>query len=514
VIPVPTVNVYANGSDNPLTIPAGTSATIGWISSDASSCTASNAWSGIKGASGSESTGNLSAGQYTYTLTCTNDVGSGSDSFTLDVASAPTTDIKANNSNGPIDITVNTSVTISWTSTNATSCTVSPSGWTGTSGSQSTGNLSVGQYTYTVNCTGVGGSGSDSVVVNSISAPTVDIKGNNADGLVFVTKNTSATISWTSANATSCTVSPSGWTGTSGSQSTGNLSAGDYVYTVDCTSPLGPVSDSVTLRAGLTNIDSTYYHAWNDVIGWLDFRSTNSVVLSSSKLIGYASSSVGDISFNCASTRVGDICAQNNYSVTNDGNGNLSGWAWNDVIGWLSFDYRNTQAHQCGASYSYQGVAQPNGVDAGIFTSVPAGTDYAWNDVVGCISFNCNNHNGCSTANYKVITNWLAAATTGVVESVTFDTGIAGGAQLNSVMWQGSQPAGTSVSFQFAASNNSTGPWVYTGDNTPVNANTAQTIRYALYNNQRYFRYRMTLYSDLTQTASPIVESVVVNWSP
>lgn len=48
-------------------------------------------------------------------------------------------------------------------------------------------------------------------------------------------------ISWSSTNTTSCTVSPSGWTGVSGSQNTGNLTT-NTVYTLDCTSPGGPVS--------------------------------------------------------------------------------------------------------------------------------------------------------------------------------------------------------------------------------------------------------------------------------
>ncbi|OGY26042.1 MAG: hypothetical protein A2Z11_04065 [Candidatus Woykebacteria bacterium RBG_16_43_9] len=82
----------------------------------------------------------------------------------------PTADIKANGSNGPITIAYNTAATISWTSTNASSCTVSPAGWTGTSGSASTGNLTSSK-TYTLSCTGAGGSASDSVVVNVSSPP-------------------------------------------------------------------------------------------------------------------------------------------------------------------------------------------------------------------------------------------------------------------------------------------------------------------------------------------------------
>lgn len=89
--------------------------------------------------------------------------------FTTAVVS-PTADIKANNSDGPITITSGSSATITWTSTNATSCSVSPVGWTGTSGSQSTGPLSASQ-TYTLTCTGPGGTTSDSVTIIVGTAP-------------------------------------------------------------------------------------------------------------------------------------------------------------------------------------------------------------------------------------------------------------------------------------------------------------------------------------------------------
>ena len=78
----------------------------------------------------------------------------------------PTVDIKANNSNGPVTIAYTTAATLSWTSSNATSCNAS-NGWSGskgTTGSASTGRLTSSR-TYTLTCTGTGGSASDSVVV-------------------------------------------------------------------------------------------------------------------------------------------------------------------------------------------------------------------------------------------------------------------------------------------------------------------------------------------------------------
>jgi len=74
---------------------------------------------------------------------------------------SPTASISADTN----PVVYNTATTIRWSSTNATSCTVSPPGWTGTSGAQSTGPLTTAT-TYTVNCSGAGGSASASVTVN------------------------------------------------------------------------------------------------------------------------------------------------------------------------------------------------------------------------------------------------------------------------------------------------------------------------------------------------------------
>lgn len=115
--------------------------------------------------------------------TCSNACGQTNTAFCGSACNPPpnsqcpagTADIKANGSDGPISIPYNSSATISWTSTSTTSCSVSPPNWTGTSGSQSTGNLvPSGTYTYTLNCSGPGGSSSDSVQVN-VQAATLSV---------------------------------------------------------------------------------------------------------------------------------------------------------------------------------------------------------------------------------------------------------------------------------------------------------------------------------------------------
>jgi hypothetical protein len=185
-INTPTVDIYVNGSNAPTAIPANTAATVGWISTNVTSCTASGSWSGAKGVSGSESTGNLISGTYTYELSCTGAGGSSSDSVTLNVqpanaSPAPTVDIYINGSNVPGAIPENAEALIGWNATNATTCTASGN-WLGTkaiSGSESTGPLTSGSHTYTLECSGPGGSGKDSVAI-SVQKTETPATGNNA----------------------------------------------------------------------------------------------------------------------------------------------------------------------------------------------------------------------------------------------------------------------------------------------------------------------------------------------
>lgn len=100
--------------------------------------------------------------------------GSASCSKNINVVFTPppaVTDIKANASDGPINIPYNTSANLSWTYSNATngSCSITAPGTIGGypagNGNVSTGNLVVGR-TYTISCSPAGANSSDSVQVN------------------------------------------------------------------------------------------------------------------------------------------------------------------------------------------------------------------------------------------------------------------------------------------------------------------------------------------------------------
>jgi hypothetical protein len=266
-----------------------------------------------------------------------------------------------------------------------------------------------------------------------------------------------------------------------------------------------------------TNIDVTNRWVWNDLIGWIDFYVTNNVNVNSQQLTGYASSSAGDISLDCATTRNGNICNTSNYKVINNGGGNLSGWAWNDNYGWISFcGGQNTS--NCPGSTIYQVKIDPV---TGDFSG------YGWNDILGWISF-CGKPGGgggcaSTTYSYKVNTSWRATSTSGYLDSSIYDTGVNGGAQINSIMWKGDLPAGTEVRFKIASSNSQSGPWNFVGPNGstldtdyygPTSPNSPYPVNYVFHNNQRYFRYRVILVSDQTQQNSPRIDDIIINWSP
>lgn len=279
-----------------------------------------------------------------------------------------------------------------------------------------------------------------------------------------------------------------------------------------------------------TNIDSLNRHAWSDGSGWWDFHYYHNVLVGTSTLSGFASSSVGEISLDCATSPIGNICGTSNYQVTNGGgSGSLSGCGWNDNVGWVSFWCGDGNCDGSGLEDASSICATSNyrvNVDAnGLFQG------YAWNDVEGWISFNCGNTGGCGSSNYKVETTWRPGRKTGLLESSIFDTELQGGATLNSIIWQGSQPAGTCAKFQIAAAENENGPWNFWGPDSacdgagdenqyfgascpgPSTPIVISSCDRAWIKDKRYLRYRVLLESDTAQTFSPRVDDIILNWS-
>jgi hypothetical protein len=117
-------------------------------------------------------------------------------------------------------------------------------------------------------------------------------------------------------------------------------------------------------------IDSVNKYAWGENIGWVNFGAAHgNVQVGDSALAGYVwSANYGWINLSPSQS-----------GVKNDGNGNLSGSAWGQELGYINF---------AGVSIS----------STGTFTGIATG------NTSGRITFNC--------ANCKVVTSWRASSST------------------------------------------------------------------------------------------------------
>ena len=157
-VPAPTVTISAS----PSSVTSGRSSMLTWSSTNATSCSAAGAWSGTKGVSGSQGTAALSANA-SYQLTCTGAGGSATHTANVSVTNAiPTVNLAAS----PSTVQAGGKTTLTWSSSNATSCTAS-GGWLGsraTSGSSTTGALNATTI-YALACTGAGGTANQTTTV-------------------------------------------------------------------------------------------------------------------------------------------------------------------------------------------------------------------------------------------------------------------------------------------------------------------------------------------------------------
>ena len=157
-VPAPVTNLTVS----PATIDQGQSAILSWTSTDAINCSASGAWSGSKNTSGTEAVTPLTTS--IYTLSCSGEGGSSNDSVTVaviepPVVEAPTLNLTAS----PSRLARGGTVVLSWSTTDADSCTASGD-WSGTKSANGSQSISISSaVSFTLTCTGEGGSVSDNV---------------------------------------------------------------------------------------------------------------------------------------------------------------------------------------------------------------------------------------------------------------------------------------------------------------------------------------------------------------
>ncbi len=245
VPPAPTVTLAAI----PPSVAQGANTTINWSSSEATTCSASGGWSGEKTLNGSEEVGPVQA-TTDFFLECVGAGGSVQQVVTVTLLPMPTVAISA----VPETIAIGESTTVTWTSSDATSC-VAEGAWSGARSTSGSEQLSPpATATFTLRCTGDGGETTDSVVVTVTEpAPTVQLSALEP----IVPWGSGTTLVWDSTDATTCTAS-GGWSGdrtTAGSELIDPV-PNTTIYAMSCENSGGSVNAQAQVT--VVDVDGTY----------------------------------------------------------------------------------------------------------------------------------------------------------------------------------------------------------------------------------------------------------------
>jgi len=265
--------------------------------------------------------------------------------------------------------------------------------------------------------------------------------------------------------------------------------------------------------------------AWSENIGWISFNSDSdgspieyavSIDISNGKFSGYAwSENIGWISFNESDTGAppsNDPCPDPSCIAKAIPSGQLGnsdvpiyGWAralahdggWD---GWIRFDHGKSDEVYIDKDGNLHG--------------------WAWGgEVIGWISFNGSDPN--AGGNYKVSTS-LGYAPSGNLISVIYDTQEGEGVTLTGIIWHGTMPSGTSVTFELGSSNSTdpasftwTGPYTSTIWKPDENwwQVTIPLSDLTFHNNRRYIRYKVNLYPDASRSQTPVVDDIIMKWA-
>ena len=238
----------------PANIGAGETARLSWAAVEAKTCWASGAWEGEQPLTGTRTTSPLTTSAR-YALTCTGLGGTVSHEVSVAVAGAlPPAVPRVLLSATPGTVAPGESTTLAWSASGATECNAGGD-WSGSRPPE--GRAVVGPLdtvkSYSLSCTGPGGTSNDIVGVMVREAPvpvavTTSIQASPA----WIARGASTNLSWSSNGATQCTGSGA-WSGDRPTAGTAAVapSALDNTFIISCTGPGGTAvsSATVSLRA-------------------------------------------------------------------------------------------------------------------------------------------------------------------------------------------------------------------------------------------------------------------------
>lgn len=276
-------------SANPSSVQYGGSSTLTWTSSNATSASI-NQSIGSVALNGSRAVSNLITTK-TYTLTVTGPGGSANCQTTITVTQqqVPSCTITIN----PHNVQYGGSATITWTSQNATSATLTDFGSEAVSGSRTVSNITANK-TYVLNVTGPGGSAhcQDTVVVEQSQVPSCTINANPSS----LQYGGSSTLTWTSSNATSATINHGiGSVGVNGSYTVSNIYT-TKTYAMTVYGPGGSATCQTTIY--VSEIPSTPSCALNSNPSSVQQGGSSYLSWTSQNAISATLSSVGSVGVN------------------------------------------------------------------------------------------------------------------------------------------------------------------------------------------------------------------------
>ena len=269
----PELTLKVDGGPGPVNVAQGGRVTLNWEAKRVSDCAAYGGWTGAKSPGpATQQMGPLESNKI-YTLMCRNSSGN---SVTKSVevrvgtagggtgtgttgGTAPSVELKLNGRTGTVPIGAGQPAVLAWSSRNTAYCQASQD-WSGNKsadgGTQSVGPIT-STRTYTLTCNNTAGVGATQSVIARLTDPEVQLRINGGTKPVTVPAGGSATLTWSSSYATSCTAS-GGWSGnksvSGGTESVGPIRT-TTMYTLYCRNSLGDnAGTSVTAKvdAGTT----------------------------------------------------------------------------------------------------------------------------------------------------------------------------------------------------------------------------------------------------------------------
>lgn len=253
-IPGPVISTFAA---SPASIVAGTSTTLNWTTSGATTLSVSPGNFDSVSASGSVTLSPTAT--TTYTLTATNSTGTTTATATVTVTK-PNLPTITSFSASPTGVTLGGVSTLSWVTSGATTLTITPGTFASTNASGSTGVSPEATTTYVLTATNAAGSVTATAAV-TVTAQTLPVINSFTAQPTSITTGTSSTLTWSTSGATGVSITPGTFTSTAATGSTTVSPTATTTYTLTATNAAGnntaTAQVSVSAAGGKLQITTT-----------------------------------------------------------------------------------------------------------------------------------------------------------------------------------------------------------------------------------------------------------------